>query len=69
MVCVFLLEPATGIFTCSTEISGFDEMQMCVVTNGLHGYQAGPVEGAIFADYGSDLGSGSTVPGNVVFLH
>lgn len=31
--------------------------------------QAGPVEGAIFADYGSDLGSGSTVPGNVVCLH
>lgn len=30
---------------------------------GMH-VQAGPVEGAIFADYGSDLGSGSTVPGN-----
>ena len=29
--------------------------------------QAGPVEGAVFADYGSDLGSGSTVPGNAVF--
>ncbi|KAF3775476.1 Outer envelope protein 80 [Nymphaea thermarum] len=24
----------------------------------------GPVEGAIFADYGSDLGSGSAVPGD-----
>ena len=25
--------------------------------------QTGPVEGVIFADYGTDLGSGSTVPG------
>lgn len=25
--------------------------------------QMGPVEGVIFADYGTDLGSGPTVPG------
>lgn len=25
--------------------------------------QLGPVDGAVFADYGSDLGSGPTVPG------
>jgi len=25
--------------------------------------QYGPLEGVLFADYGSDLGSGSTVPG------
>ena len=25
--------------------------------------QFGPLEGAIFADYGTDLGSGQTVPG------
>lgn len=25
--------------------------------------QTGPVEGVIFADYGTDLGSGPTVPG------
>lgn len=28
--------------------------------------QTGPVEGAIFADYGTDLGSGSTVPGSAI---
>lgn len=32
--------------------------------SGIGCSQVGPVEGAIFADYGSDLGSGSTVPGN-----
>lgn len=26
-------------------------------------FQMGPLEGAIFADYGTDLGSGPTVPG------
>ncbi|KAK6164169.1 hypothetical protein DH2020_001033 [Rehmannia glutinosa] len=39
-------------------------------TNSVRGYeegqldQTGPVEGAIFADYGTDLGSGPTVPGD-----
>lgn len=28
----------------------------------------GPVEGAIFADYGTDLGSGPTVPGLSLFF-
>ena len=29
-------------------------------------WQLGPVEGVFFADYGTDLGSGSTVPGMFV---
>lgn len=28
--------------------------------------QYGPLEGVLFADYGSDLGSGPTVPGKLV---
>lgn len=29
--------------------------------------QIGPVDGAIFADYGSDIGSGPAVPGKKLF--
>ena len=31
--------------------------------------QFGPLEGVVFGDYGSDLGSGPKVPGNFHFTH
>ncbi|KAG0589524.1 hypothetical protein KC19_1G026600 [Ceratodon purpureus] len=54
----------------TNSVRGYDEGAVgsgrsCLVASGEISIPlAGPVEGAIFADYGSDLGSGSTVPGD-----
>ena len=32
-------------------------------------FQYGPVDGALFADYGTDIGSGSSVPGMCIFYY
>ncbi|XP_024370540.1 outer envelope protein 80, chloroplastic [Physcomitrium patens] len=54
----------------TNSVRGYDEGSVgsgrsCVVASGEISIPlAGPVEGAVFADYGSDLGSGSTVPGD-----
>lgn len=57
---------ATDIYTNTLLRDKWSYKSNVHCTHWLHDVQAGPVEGAVFADYGSDLGSGSTVPGNVV---
>lgn len=54
------------IFVCKYLFSILEDMFLVLIFEFLV-LQFGPVEGVIFADYGTDLGSGPTVPGK--FLH
>lgn len=50
----------------SIESLPYHPMSICAVIYGCS-LQTGPLEAAIFADYGTDLGSGPTVPGLAIF--